>query len=114
MKKTKLISAAALTLLLMVGCATNEPKFNVNDTMTVMHDDKAYNIPKGSHLSPFTDSKVLEVYTKAGLKNCEKGALTWEENSVSEEIGIAIKQGDKDIFKKLAKENKIGCVKPSK
>lgn len=114
MKKTTLISAMALTLVLMAGCSTNEPTFNSNDTIKVLHNDKAYNIPKGAHISPFVDKKVLEVYTKAGLENCNNNALTWEENSVSEEIGIAIGKGDKSIFKKLAKENRIGCVKPNK
>ena len=114
MKTTTLISAATLTLFLMAGCSTNEPKFNSADTMVVKHDDKSYNIPKGSHISPFTAKGVLETYTEAGLKNCDKDALTWEENNVGDEIGTAIKEGNKGIFKKLAKENRIGCVKPTK
>jgi protein involved in sex pheromone biosynthesis len=112
MTKTLLISVTALSLVLMSGCSTTEPTFDANDTIVQSHDSRSYNIPKGAHISPYVDAKVLKVYTEAGLKNCDNAALTWEADSVSEEIGKAIEKGNKGIFKKLAKENKIGCVKP--
>jgi len=48
------------------------------------------------------------------LTECKNGDITWEEESAKEEMGVAISKGDKGIYKKLAKENRIGCASPIK
>ena len=110
MKTVMAMSTAAL--LLLSGCAMNQPDFVPNDTQTVTVKGETYEIPKEAMVSPYVDSKVIEFYQKIGLKNCKKGDITWEEKSAHEEITTAIDKGDKSIYEKLAKEGRIGCASP--
>jgi PBP1b-binding outer membrane lipoprotein LpoB len=114
MTKIKLLSAASLALLLMVGCTTNQPSFDPTDTAVEVVDGKSYNIPKGAHTSPYVDAKVIKFYQKIGLTECKEGDITWEEEKAKEEMNIAISKGDKSVYKKLAKEGRIGCASPIK
>ncbi|BAF72192.1 hypothetical protein [Sulfurovum sp. NBC37-1] len=107
-----ILAATSATLLLVTACSTNQPAFNPADTTVVSVKGKSYNIPKGAHPSPYVDDKVIEFYQKIGLKSCRKGDMTWEEEKAKEEMGIAISKGDKSIYKKLAKEGRIGCASP--
>jgi len=108
MKNRLTLTAAAMTLLLATGCSTNQPSFDPSDTTVVSVKGKSYNIPKGAHPSPYVDDKVIEFYQKIGLKECKKGDMTWEEDRAKEEMGVAISKGDRSIYKKLAKEGRIG------
>ena len=114
MTKIKLLSAASLALLLMTGCTTNQPSFDPTDTAVEVVDGKSYNIPKGAHASPYVDANVIKFYQKVGLTECKEGDITWEEEKAKEEMNIAIGKGDKGIYKKLAKEGRIGCASPIK
>jgi len=40
------------------------------------------------------------------------GDITWEETKAVDEMSPAIKKGDKDIYRRLAKEGRIGCTSP--
>ena len=112
MSKIKFISATSFTLLLMAGCATAQPSFDPSNTAVEVVKGKSYNIPKGAHPSPYVDAKVISFYQKVGLKDCKKGDITWEEEKAKEEMNIAISKGDKGIYKRLAKEGRIGCASP--
>jgi hypothetical protein len=112
MTNIKFIPAASFALLLMVGCTTNQPSFDPSKTAVEVVKGKSYNIPQGAHPSPYVDDKVIAFYQKIGLKDCKKGDITWEEEKAKEEMGIAISKGDKGIYKKLAKEGRIGCASP--
>ena len=114
MTKIKLLSAASLALLLMTGCTTNQPSFDPTDTAVEVVGGKSYNIPKGAHPSPYVDANVIKFYQKVGLTECKEGDITWEEEKAKEEMNIAIGKGDKGIYKKLAKEGRIGCASPIK
>ena len=112
MTKIKFISAAGLALFLMVGCTTNQPTFDPSSTVVEVVKGKSYNIPKGAHISPYVDAKVISFYQKIGLTECKDGDITWEEEKAKEEMNVAIGQGDESIYKKLAKEGRIGCASP--
>ena len=112
MTKIKFISAAALALLLMTGCTTNQPSFDPANTAVEVVDGKSYNIPQGAHPSPYVDAKVIKFYQKIGLTDCKEGDITWEEEKAKEEMNVAISKGDKSVYNKLAKEGRIGCASP--
>jgi PBP1b-binding outer membrane lipoprotein LpoB len=112
MTKIKFISAASLTLFLMAGCSTTQPSFDPSNTAVEVVDGKSYNIPQGAHPSPYVDAKVIAFYQKAGLTECKEGDITWEEEKAKEEMNVAISKGDKSVYKKLAKEGRIGCASP--
>lgn len=114
MKKTVLVSTMAAAGFLMLGCSSNQPAFDSGDTVVEVVNGKSYNIPKGAHPSPYVDAKVIKFYKEIGLSDCQDGDITWEEEKAKEEMGIAISKGDKGIYKKLAKENRIGCASPIK
>ena len=112
MKKIQFISAAALALTVMAGCSTTQPSFDPSDTVLEVVNGKSYNIPKGAHPSPYVDAKVIKFYQKIGLTDCREGDITWEEEKAKDEMGVAISKGDRSIYKKLAKEGRIGCASP--
>ena len=114
MTKIKLLSAASLALLLMVGCTTNQPSFDPKDTTVEVVEGKSYNIPKGAHPSPYVDAEIIKFYQEIGLTECKEGDITWEEEKAKEEMNVAISKGKKSVYKKLAKEGRIGCVSPIK
>ena len=112
MTKIKFISAASLALLLMTGCSTNQPSFDSSNTAVEVVDGKSYNIPQGAHASPYVGPRTIKFYQKIGLTECKEGDITWEEEKAKEEMGVAISNGDKSIYAKLAKEGRIGCASP--
>ena len=107
-----ILTAAVMTLLLATGCSSNQPDFDPSDTTVVSVKGKSYNIPKGAHVSPYVDDKVIAFYQTIGLSDCKKGDITWEEESATEEMGVAIGKGDRSIYAKLAKQGRIGCASP--
>ena len=112
MTKITYISAAVSALLLIAGCSTNQPSFDPSNTVVEVVKGKSYNIPQGAHPSPYVDAKVIKFYQKIGLTDCKDGDITWEEEKAKDEMGIAISKGDRSIYKKLAKEGRIGCASP--
>jgi asparagine synthetase B (glutamine-hydrolysing) len=114
MTKIKLISAAGLALLFIAGCSTNQPSFDSSNTVVEVVNGKSYNIPQGAHPSPYVDAKVIKFYQKIGLTECKEGDITWEEEKAKEEMGVAISNGDRSIYKKLADQGRIGCASPIK
>ena len=112
MKKTVLVSTMAFVSILMLGCSSNQPAFDSSNTVIEVVNGKSYPIPKGAHPSPYVDAKVIKFYNEIGLKECKEGDMTWEDEEAKEEMGIAISKGDKGIYEKLAKENRIGCASP--
>jgi hypothetical protein len=114
MTKITYISATVSALLLMAGCSANQPSFDPSKTAVEVVKGKSYNIPQGAHPSPYVDDKVIAFYQKIGLKDCKKGDITWEEEKAKEEMAVAIAKGDRDIYKKLAKQGRIGCASPLK
>jgi len=114
MKKISILSLLGLTSFLVLGCSNTQPTFNPSDTVVQNVKGKSYNIPKGAVISPYVDDKVISFYQKSGLTECKNGDITWEELSAKEEMATAIAQGDKSIYKKLAKQGRIGCASPLK
>jgi len=114
MKKISILSLLGVTSFLVLGCSSNQPTFNASDTTVQSVKGKSYNIPKGANPSPYVDDKVIAFYQKIGLTECKNGDITWEEESAKEEMSAAIAKGDRDIYKKLAKQGRIGCASPLK
>ena len=114
MKKISILSLLGVTGFLVLGCSSNQPVFDSSNTTVQVVNGKSYNIPKGANPSPYVDDKVIAFYQKIGLTECKNGDITWEEEKAKEEMGVAISKGDKSIYKKLAKENRIGCASPIK
>lgn len=114
MKKISILSLLGLTGFLVLGCSSNQPTFDSSDTTVQSVKGKSYNIPKGAAPSPYVDDKVIKFYNEIGLSECKKGDITWEEEKAKEEMDVAISTGDKSIYKKLAKEHRIGCARPVK
>jgi len=112
MKNKLTLTVAAIALVWVAGCSTNQPAFDPSNTTVVSVKGKSYHIPKGAHPSPYVDDKVIAFYQKIGLKECKKGDMTWEEEKAKEEMGVAISKGDRSIYQKLAKEGRIGCASP--
>ena len=114
MKKISILPLLGLTGFLVLGCSSNQPAFDPSDTTVQSVKGKSYNIPKGAAPSPYVDDEVIKFYNEIGLSECKKGDITWEEEKAKEEMGVAISKGDKGIYKKLAKEGRIGCATPLK
>lgn len=112
MKQLKFILPMSLAVFLLSGCINNEPSFDPNDTEVKIVDGKSYNIPRKANPSPYVDAKVIKFYKTIGLNDCKEGDITWEENSAKDDMGVAIANGDKDIYRKLAEEGRIGCSSP--
>ena len=112
MNKTTVISTLALAGLLMLGCSSTQPSFDAGNTAVEVVEGKSYNIPVGAHPSPYVDAKVIKFYQKIGLTECQEGDITWEEEKAKEEMNVAISKGDRSVYKKLAKEGRIGCASP--
>ena len=106
--KVTLLSGMAL---LLVGCSTNEPQ------VVTLANGKQYSVPEGSVYTkaPVTD-KAIQRYTELGVKDCQNGDITWEEQSVADRINAVMRTGTKEeglaIIEKAAKEGTIGCASP--
>ena len=112
MKHSKSILPISLVLFLLSGCVNNQPSFDPNNTELRVIDGKSYNIPLGASHSPYVDAKVIKFYKEIGLNGCKEGDITWEETKAIDEMSVAIKNGDKDIYHRLAKAGRIGCASP--
>ena len=112
MKQLKSIITIGITLPFLTACLNNQPSFDPNNTEIRVIDSKSYNIPIGANPSPYVDAKVIKFYHKIGLSECKEGDITWEESNAVDEMSVAIQNGDKDIYGRLAKEGRIGCASP--
>jgi len=114
MNKTTLISTLALAGFFLLGCSSTQPSFDAANTAVTTVKGKSYNIPVGAHASPYVDAKVIKFYQKIGLTECKEGDITWEEEKAKDEMALAIGEGDRSIYKKLADQSRIGCASPLK
>jgi len=112
MKHVKSMLPMGLALFFFSGCVNNQPAFDPNMTEVRVIDGKSYNIPVGADQSPYVDAKVIKFYKEIGLTECKEGDITWEEINAKNEMSVAIQNGDKGIYHKLAKEGRIGCASP--
>ena len=114
MKKISIITVLGITGFLMLGCNGTQPSFDASNITVQSVKAKSYNIPVGAEPSPYVDSKVIKFYNKIGLSECKEGDITWEEKGAKDEMAVAIAKGDRGIYKKLAKQGRIGCASPLK
>lgn len=112
MKKTLSLATAGLFLLL-TGCASTQPAFDPAKTAAQTINGKTYNIPVDAVTTEQTDKQIIAFYKKLGLE-CKDGDIVWQAQNAQEAISNAIATGDKEIHKKLAEENRIGCASPVK
>lgn len=112
MEALKFISTATLALIVLSGCAKSQPVFDSKHTEVKIVNGKSYKIPYGASPSPYVDTKVIKFYQTLGLSDCKEGDITWEEEKAKDEMNAAIRNGDKNIYRKLAKEGRIGCASP--
>jgi len=112
MELLKFTLSSVITVFIVSGCSNNQLAFDPNYTEVQIVDGKSYNIPSGASPSPYVDSKVIKFYQELGLTNCKEGDITWEEENAKDEMNAAIGQGDKDIYYRLVKEERIGCASP--
>lgn len=111
------ISLLAGVALVLAGCSTNEPTLNTTKQIVTLENGKRYSVPEGSSYTkePVTD-KVIQRYTEFGVKGCQNGDITWEEEGVADSINEVMRAGTKEegiaIYKKAAKAGTIGCSSP--
>ena len=116
MNTLKVTLVAGLALL-VVGCSTNEPAMKPENQIVTLDNGKKYSVPVGSSYTkaPVTD-KAIARYTELGVKDCQKGDITWEMYSVADSLNEVMRKGTKDeglaIVKKAAKEGTMGCASP--
>jgi hypothetical protein len=111
MKKTALW---ILGILAVNGCM-EQPTFDPTTTEVQAVDGKLFNVPTGAIPSPhIATKKEVDFFKKSGVENCHYGDILWEAPSVQQRIDDAIKTGNPNIHKALAKEGKIGCTSPLK
>lgn len=105
---------------LFVGCSHVQPSCNTKDTMQVQTlDGKSFTVPKGTiYTREAVTEKVIQFYHKIGIESCKVGDITWEEAKTSEMINTILRSGTKEdgiaLYKKAAREGKIGCASPNK
>jgi len=98
--------------MLTIGCST-QPDIAIVKNGKHTIDGKQFNIPEGMIPSPHAATqKEINFFKKSGVKNCHYGDILWEAPSAQRRIDEAIKTGNPDIHKTLAKEGKIGCASP--
>ena len=111
MKKTTLLIMGAFVVS---GCM-GQPEFNPNTTEVQAVDGKLFNVPAGAIPSPhIATKKEIDFFKRSGVEKCQYGDILWEAPSAQQRIDEAIKTGNADIHKVLAKEGKIGCASPTK
>jgi len=116
MKTLKVTLLSGLALL-AVGCSTNEPTVNTATQIVTLENGKQYSVPEGSSYTkaPVTD-KAIARYTELGVKDCQKGDITWEMYSVADSLNAVMRKGSKEegvaIIEKAAKDGTMGCASP--
>ena len=116
MKTLKVTIVSGLALL-VVGCSTNEPAMTTENQIVTLENGKKYSVPVGSSYTkaPVTD-KAIARYTELGVKDCQKGDITWEMYSVADSLNASMRKGTKEeglaIVKKAAKDGTMGCASP--
>lgn len=107
-------------LLVVTGCTGSQPAFDPANTEVVQTiNGMYYSVPKGTtHTREAVTPKVINFYQKIGVRHCRVGDITWEEAKTSEQINQILRGGTKEegiaLYKRAAKEGKIGCASPLK
>ena len=108
MKQLWMITIAGLAV---VGCSTVQP--SAHETEMKVIDGKRFEIPAGATTSAHLASdKEIDFYIKSGVAGCQKGDVIWDAKGAQEQIAKAIKEGNPNIHKTLAKQGLIGCAHP--
>lgn len=116
MKVKNMVWSVAVAVM-MAGCSTNEPAPSTKNEIVTLENGKRYSVPVGSIYTkaPVT-KRAIARYTELGVKGCQDGDITWEDQTVSESINSMMRNGTKEegvaIVQKAAKEGTIGCASP--
>ena len=120
MKMTKMkIWVAGSALLLLVGCASDQPSFNPNNKGIVFVEGKPYRVPLEANYSiqAFKSAEDTGVVKgrNAGL-DCRKGDISWISSEVQKAAQEAASKGDinkaASIVIAAPKKGQIGCAHP--
>lgn len=116
MKRVNLLLIPAAAMLLS-ACSTAQPSVATDVKTLKKAGDKYYLVPAGtSSPSSAVDDKVIAFYHKIGVADCQKGDITWEELKTADSINAMMRNGTKEegiaLYKKAAKEGKVGCAHP--
>ena len=115
-KIIKIVTVVTMSLI-VVGCSTQEPMVKIIKKDVVEIDGKKYAVPEGTNYTrQAVTPKVIKFYQSIGLKECQDGDITWEEEKTAEAINTIMRTGTKDegiaVYKKAATEGKVGCAHP--
>jgi len=116
MKKVNLLLIPAAAVLFS-ACSTAQPSVAPDAKTLKKAGDKYYLVPANtSSPSSAVDDKVIPFYHKIGVAECQKGDITWEELKTADRINAIMRNGSKEegiaLYKKAAKEGKVGCAHP--
>ena len=120
MKMTRMkILVTSSALLLLVGCASDQPSFNPNNKAIVFVEGKPYRVPLEANYSIQTfkseeDPGVVKG-RKAGI-DCRKGDISWISSQVQKAAQEAAAKGDTNLAASIViaapKKEQIGCAHP--
>ena len=117
MNKIKKMATVTIMAFVVVGCGIQEPMVNSVKKNVVELDGKKYAVPEGTkYTRQAVTPKAIKFYQSIGVKDCQNGDITWEEEKTAEAINTIMRTGTKDegiaVYKKAATEGKVGCAHP--
>lgn len=111
----KYFAIAGIVGFVVTGCSVTQPVFDTSKTEIRMIDGKHFELPasatKSAHIATADE---IDFYQKSGVNNCRKGDVIWDIEGTQRQIAKAIKEGNPNIHKTLAKRGLIGCAHPVK
>ena len=115
MNKIIKITTVSAMVFIAVGCGIQEPMVKIVKKDVVELDGKKYAVPEGTNYTrEVVTPKVIKFYQKIGVKECQDGDITWEEEATAEAINKIMRTGTKAegiaLYRKSASEDKIGCA----
>ena len=103
----------AVVGVMISGCSTSQPSADTAQAEMRVIDGKRFAVPAGATTSAhLATDKEIEFYKKSGVEGCQKGDVIWDAKGAQEQIAKAIKEGNPNIHKTLAKQGLIGCAHP--
>ena len=117
MNKIKNMLTVSMVAFIVVGCGTQEPMIQSVKNHVVTVDGKKYSVPEGTNYTrQAVTPKAIKFYQSIGVKECQDGDITWEEEKTAEAINTIMRTGTKDegiaVYEKAATEGKVGCAHP--
>ncbi len=105
--------AALLFMTATTGCVQERNVPSPQKSQIRIFDNKRYILPhdasKSAHLG--TDEEIA-FFRKSGVRDCRKGDVIWDREGTQTQIAQAIRLGDAQIHRRLAREGRIGCAHP--